>query len=382
MSRQRFQDLERKGLRPDLHRGHADAAAAVHRPGRRRRPRLRGQGAADEGGRRRRARRRAHAEQRRSARRGGADLHGELPVRLLGHGGRRIPTGAGNFFALHDRRRQPASTSSPITAHRDAADDVHEAGEARTGDRRQHGRSAAAHGRPVAGARRLELDRLAWGAVRDAARAFVNSFDKNGDRVALITYSNGARVLDQMPSSRGFNKTKVMADIPTTLPGGSTAMVEGLYRGWDEVRAVPRGQQSGLRVIVLFTDGASNSVPGIYPGSHRRREACARWDFPDNGAGPRQPDPRQSADQRALRHRDRHRQRRRAGHGLPTGTAAASKTLAQILANCVQPDAQYLPATQPPHALRSSGIPTSFPLQTNALKVNGVRSRAAAGSRT
>ena len=67
-----------------------------------------------------------------------------------------------------------------------------------------------------------------------------------------------------MPAGRGFDKAKVMADIPNGLPGGSTAMVEGLYRGWDELRSVPNGQQSGLRVIVLFTDGASNSVPGIY----------------------------------------------------------------------------------------------------------------------
>ena len=51
-------------------------------------------------------------------------------------------------------------------------------------------------------------------------------------------------------------------------------MVEGLYRGWDELRSVPNGQQSGLRVIVLFTDGASNSVPGIYPGSATSRDAA------------------------------------------------------------------------------------------------------------
>ncbi|MGH9310874.1 MAG: VWA domain-containing protein, partial [Vicinamibacterales bacterium] len=110
-----------------------------------------------------------------------------------------------------------------------------------------------------------------WAAVRDASRAFVNSFDRNGDRVALVTYSNGSRVIDPMPSSRGFDKTRVMADIPNSLPGGSTAMVQGLYRGWDEVRSVPRGQQSGLRVIVLFTDGASNSVPGVYPGASDSR---------------------------------------------------------------------------------------------------------------
>ena len=79
-----------------------------------------------------------------------------------------------------------------------------------------------------------------------------------------------------MPAGRGFDKARVMADIPNTLPGGSTTMVEGLYRGWDELRSVPNGQQSGLRVIVLFTDGASNSVPGrLRRGSATSRERCA-----------------------------------------------------------------------------------------------------------
>ena len=59
-----------------------------------------------------------------------------------------------------------------------------------------------------------------------------------------------------MPSSRGFNKSGLVNDVPSSLPGGSTNMVEGLYRGWDELRSVPTGTQSGLRIIVLFTDGA------------------------------------------------------------------------------------------------------------------------------
>src|SRR3989442_1764848 len=96
-----------------------------------------------------------------------------------------------------------------------------------------------------------------WAAVRDAVRTFVNAFDKNTDRVALVTYGDGAKVIDAMPSGRGFDKTKVMADVPTTLPGGSTAMVEGLYRGWDELRSVGSGQQSSLTGIVPFTDVAS-----------------------------------------------------------------------------------------------------------------------------
>ncbi len=95
-------------------------------------------------------------------------------------------------------------------------------------------------------------------------------------------------VLDAMSTSRGFDKAKVIADVATSLPGGSTAMVEGLYRGWDELRSVPVGSQSGLRVIVLFTDGASNSVPGIYPGSASAR-GLRTWDFPKNYPDP---DPR------------------------------------------------------------------------------------------
>jgi Flp pilus assembly protein TadG len=106
-----------------------------------------------------------------------------------------------------------------------------------------------------------------WGAVRDAARTFVSSFDPINDRLALVTYGNGAMVREQMRSTRGFDKAGIVADIPNSLPGGSTAMVEGLYRGWDELRTVPGGQQSGIRVIVLFTDGASNSVPGAFDAS-------------------------------------------------------------------------------------------------------------------
>ncbi len=212
-----------------------------------------------------------------------------------------------------------------------------------------------------------------WGAVRDASRAFINSFDKNGDRVALITYSDAARVLDQMPSSRGFNKAKLIADVPQTLPNGSTAMVEGLFRGWDEVRAVPRGQQSGLRVIVLFTDGASNSVPGIYPGSSSAR-GLRSWDFPDNGADP---DNQTHLNPQINGLFDT--ETGVASGGVP-GThflwrcsrEASNNTLAKILANCTQPAAQYLPTTSRHTHFRSSGIPTSFPLQTSALKVNGV----------
>ena len=78
-------------------------------------------------------------------------------------------------------------------------------------------------------------------------------------------------------------------------------MVEGLYRGWDELRSVPAGSQSGLRVIVLFTDGASNSVPGDYgtgPGVGLRT-----YDFPQNRRRYARPDLGQPAHHGPVRHR-------------------------------------------------------------------------------
>jgi len=208
-----------------------------------------------------------------------------------------------------------------------------------------------------------------WGTVRDSVRTFINAFDAKNDRVALLTFGNGAAVLDAMPSTRGFNKTKVVADVPSTLPGGSTNMVEGLYRGWDELRSVPAGSQSGLRVIVLFTDGASNSVPGNYDAKPGLGRALRTFDFPKNS-----PDPDgQTWDNPQIT-------------GLyDTSTGAADPAIGLTVANwnnkCLVaadfgvncPSAQkYLPLAGSYHAnRRSSGIPTSFPFMSNTLKVDG-----------
>lgn len=205
-----------------------------------------------------------------------------------------------------------------------------------------------------------------WGAVRDAARTFVAAFDQNADRIALVFYSNGARVVDQMNSARGFDKPRVINDIPNSLPGGSTAMVEGLYRGWDELRTVPGGQQSGLRVIVLFTDGASNSVPGFYDGGIAK--GLRTYDFPKN-----MPDPDgqtwNSPNITGL-------------YDTETGNAGpnysitvpwnSTTTLAAV---------PWLPLVTAHTHRRSSGIPTSYPLQTAALTVNGTRQDVARGLR-
>jgi Flp pilus assembly protein TadG len=206
-----------------------------------------------------------------------------------------------------------------------------------------------------------------WPAVRDAARTFIDAFDEDADRLSLVLFGNGASVEYPMPSARGFDKTTLKAEVPNSLPGGSTAMVQGLYRGWDELRSVPTGQQSGLRVIVLFTDGASNSVPANWPGVPAGQSRGYRtWDFPDGTCA----DPDNQT----------HNAPRMEGlYNTNTGAASPSRSLTPprwdspqtMPAASPNPAIPYMPLTTLHTEHRSSGIPTSFPLQTNALTVDG-----------
>jgi len=198
-----------------------------------------------------------------------------------------------------------------------------------------------------------------WPTVRDAVRSFINSFDAAHDRMALLTFSNGAQVIDAMPSARGFNKTQLMSDVPNTLPGGSTLMAEGFYRGWDELRSVPSGSQSSLRVIVLFTDGASNGVPANWDGTSIAK-SIRTFDFPKN-----LPDP------------DNQTWNNPTISGLyDTGTGTASPAASVTPAiwsdkNTTIPGYAVMPTGTLHTHHRSIGIPTTFPLQTTTLNVNG-----------
>ncbi len=207
-----------------------------------------------------------------------------------------------------------------------------------------------------------------WPTVRDAARSFIDAFDKNGDRMSLVTYSYGAKVIDKMPAGFGFDKVKLKADVPNNLPGGTTSMAEGLYRGWDELRTVAPGQQAGLRIIVLFTDGSGNVFPGVFDGSGIAKGVFTS-DFPK-----KLPDPGNiTTNSPSIQ-------------GLfQTETGNQSPSYAINVGYwenpTVHPNIKWMPITSSHQHSRSGGIPGSFPLQTNALKVNGVAQNVKRGLR-
>jgi hypothetical protein len=219
-----------------------------------------------------------------------------------------------------------------------------------------------------------------WSAVRDAARTFINSFDPSYDRIAVTLFSNGAHVNYAMPSTNGFDKAAAMSAVPTSLVGGSTAMVEGFYRGWDELRSVPSGSQSGLRVIVLFTDGCSNSVPGYYTFNGTPMSIVTgyrTYDFPYYA-----PDPdnqtHNDPNLEGLYYTD-------CASGAPACGKASGATISQTVnpwnSTYVYPRMPWLPSTSSHVYHRSMGIPTSFPLQTGSLNVDGAPQSSSRGLR-
>jgi hypothetical protein len=165
-----------------------------------------------------------------------------------------------------------------------------------------------------------------------------------------------------MPQTRGFDKAAVISHVPLTLPGGVTPMAEGMYRAWDELRTVPGGQQSGLRVIVLFTDGSGNTVPGQFDSSGLAKGLFTS-DFPDVG-DPGNITTNTPTIQGLYQSNN--------GNRSPSVQQSTTWWTATTVATAPGTTVQWMPNTSWHTYGRSSGIPTTFPLQVNTLTVGGV----------
>jgi hypothetical protein len=135
----------------------------------------------------------------------------------------------------------------------------------------------------------------AFGAVQTASNSFISKFDPVFDRVALISFADNTRVNNAIVTpGRGFNLSAIQGSINGMGPNGNTATAEGLYQAWDQLRRVPNDNQSGLRVVVLFTDGTPNGFPAAFTGvagncgagsCNNPKPACVPGGTPKNVTG-------------------------------------------------------------------------------------------------
>jgi len=123
-----------------------------------------------------------------------------------------------------------------------------------------------------------------YDAVKSAAQQFVSYFDPDKDRVALVMFATSTVIMDPINTgAHGFDKSSLLNHIDGDgVAFVSTATAEGLYAGWDQLRSVSSGSQAGLRVIVLFTDGAPNTFSGQF--SVKPCHGCAGALVPATGA--------------------------------------------------------------------------------------------------
>jgi len=109
-------------------------------------------------------------------------------------------------------------------------------------------------------------------AMSPLKQAAINNFisrfvaGPGGDRVGLVSFAAGAVVdvpIDKT-ATRGFDRAAMTTAINRLSAVGTTATAEGLARALAELDAIPSGLRSGLRVILLFSDGAPNVINGRF----------------------------------------------------------------------------------------------------------------------
>ena len=92
--------------------------------------------------------------------------------------------------------------------------------------------------------------------VRDAAAQFLERFDPDTDRVALLRFAYGA-VVDApiRTQARGFDRPALRAQVRALQFNGYTNSAEGLWQGRAQLNSIAPAQRSTLRVMVFFSDG-------------------------------------------------------------------------------------------------------------------------------
>jgi Flp pilus assembly protein TadG len=105
------------------------------------------------------------------------------------------------------------------------------------------------------------VDAGAWDDVQAAASFFVQQFDDTHDRVGLVSFGTNSRV-DYSPQTSFKTPVVNLINNMEARHGNDTNSPMGMYLAYDALRTL--NDASAENVIVLFTDGRSDAIPGQF----------------------------------------------------------------------------------------------------------------------
>jgi hypothetical protein len=124
-----------------------------------------------------------------------------------------------------------------------------------------------------------DLQPTRLGAAKQAGQQLLDALPANA-QAGLITFDTTARVAAPLTTDSGAVKRALGA----LIPGGGTAIGDGLSAALDQLDQRPTGaqRQRAPAAVILFSDGQSNAdrippgLPSRFPGSHPTltRHAC------------------------------------------------------------------------------------------------------------
>lgn len=103
--------------------------------------------------------------------------------------------------------------------------------------------------------------------LRRAAKNFIQKFDPQNDRIGLVHFAAGAVSDITITQTKKFNLQGIQDAIDAIAVDGYTASEEGMRRAKAQLDSIPVAMQNSLRVIVLFTDGAPNTIACNFGGT-------------------------------------------------------------------------------------------------------------------
>ena len=177
-----------------------------------------------------------------------------------------------------------------------------------------------------------------------------------------------------MPAGRGFDKARVIADIPNSLPGGSTAMVRASIAAGTSCGRCRTASSRACASSCSSPTARPTAFPASTPGRAGPVEGLENVrTFPTTAPDPDNQTHRQPDDRRPLRH----------GHGsrespvsiVPSTSCCASELLVQRTDD--RRRAVAAPDQRPFVPPKRRASRRSFPLQTNTLTVDGAPQNAA-----